>query len=356
MFFFFEEDDTNENEIFDESRKLVMDNVDRTIKDVLNEITEGKININPDYQRNYVWNTVQSSKLIESILINIPIPNIYLSQTMTGTWEVIDGVQRLTTLKKFFSNEYELKGLEVLPELNKKKYDDLSEEIKNYLDDKIIRYVRIKNESSEDIKFDVFMRLNQGSIKLNEQELRNCLYRGELNDLLKRISESSNKYNSLLAVKDESSVKVRMKTVELLLRALAFNEAYENGFENYSGRIKKQLNEYMFKNQNNIDGVETKLNKGIENLYNIFDGKEQKAFRLKSENIINLSLSETQLIVASKLEDGFDVESVYNVFMECLSDEKFIDHLKNATGNTTRVKYRYEFLVSKLSDAGINLS
>lgn len=333
------------------NRKLSMDNADRTIKDVLNEVKDEKIIIDPDFQRNYVWNKVQSSKLIESILINIPIPNIYLSETKNGKWEVIDGVQRLTSLLKFRDNDYALKGLEVMSELNGKKYGELDEEVKDYLDDKIIRYVRIKKESSADIKFDVFMRLNQGSVKLNEQELRNCLYRGDLNNELKTIADKNEKYKKLLNVKQTSNIKIRMKTIELLLRFLAFDTIIDlNDIDNfaYSGRIKLELNNFM---ENNMSEVKynDKINDAINKCYDVFyNDKISTAFRLSGQNKINLALAEAQLIICYNYKDVPN-EVIFETFNKLLNNDIFDDKLRNATGNSNTIKVKYQMIIEEIN-------
>mgnify|MGYP004688695203 FL=1 len=133
------DDDSNEYQDITEhndklKRNLDIKKYDRMIKDIIASIDDGSIVLTPDYQRNYLWDNKKSSKLIESILLNIPIPVIYASEEKDGKWNIIDGLQRLNTLNRFYKNQFKLSGLEVLNELNGKNYSDLSDHLKSKVD------------------------------------------------------------------------------------------------------------------------------------------------------------------------------------------------------------------------------
>ena len=115
-------------------RNLDIKKYDRMIKDIISSVEDGSIILTPEYQRNYLWDNKKSSKLIESILLNIPIPVIYASEERNGKWNIVDGLQRLNTLKRFYNDEFKLTGLEVLIELNGKKYSSLSENLKSKIE------------------------------------------------------------------------------------------------------------------------------------------------------------------------------------------------------------------------------
>lgn len=366
---FISESDDNTDDLGIVKRKLDMDSADRTIKDVVTEINEQKIRIDPDFQRNYVWNQNQASKLIESLLLNIPIPNIYLSETQDSKWDVIDGVQRLTTLKGFYANEYSLKGLLILNQLNGKFYSDLDEAVQRFLDDKLIRYIRIKKTSDSEIKFDVFMRLNQGSVKLNEQELRNCLYRGEMNDFLKTTEANYDVYKNLLNVKEGHNVKVRMRSVELLLRFLSVDrilkvsDKYEIDITNYNGRIKTCLNSFM-ELANSSDNIqekikisENKIVKACENLAIIFKDSDIIPFRLKGDNKINIALAEVQLISMLYVHNvERDIEKIKSAYSELLENSTFTDTVRLSTGNTSSMKTKYTLVFQKFLEKGVSVN
>lgn len=158
-------------------RKLHTQAYDKSISDLISKIKNEDIILNPQYQRNYVWDNTKASLLIESILLNVPIPVLYMAEDEDSRWNVVDGLQRLYSLKRFFDDEFKLTNLDVLQELKGKKYSQLRDEKPGrILRNGIIRTVVISQDSHHEIKYDIFMRLNRGSIKLNEQELRNCLY------------------------------------------------------------------------------------------------------------------------------------------------------------------------------------
>jgi len=171
--------DTNSDEIPTEERHLRTQAYDKSVSDLIRMIRDGDIILNVEYQRNYIWDNKKASLLIESILINIPIPIIYASEESDNSWNIVDGLQRLTAIKKFYENNFKLQGLEILQELNGLKYEDLTPKATRILNNGILRIILIFYDSHPEIKYDIFMRLNTGSVKLKEQELRNCLYRGK---------------------------------------------------------------------------------------------------------------------------------------------------------------------------------
>ena len=152
------------------------------------------IDLQPFYQRRERWDPERQSRLIESFIINIPVPPLFLYEKAYNSYEVMDGQQRITALQAFYSNELQLTGLEIWPELNGKTYTKLPSKIKAGIDRRSIAYIVLLKESTDSeeeallIKQLVFERLNTGGIKLGNQEIRNALYHGPLNALLLRLS------------------------------------------------------------------------------------------------------------------------------------------------------------------------
>ncbi|MEB3479045.1 DUF262 domain-containing protein, partial [Pasteurella multocida] len=265
-------------------RKLRTQPYDKSVIDLIEMIKRQEICLRPDFQRNAVWDTKRASLLIESIWLNIPIPQIFVSVEEDGTWNVIDGQQRLTALNKFLNNEFKIRGLEVLPELNNKSYKDLDDKPKRLLHGGNIRIVAIHEDSHPDIKFDVFMRINQGAMQLNPQELRNCLYRGALNNKLHKLAE--NKF--LLNILNLSKPHNRFKDVELILRTLAIFDSSHKEFENYPSVMKKFLNNYMRINKNlnekELDELAYLFNSTIEKVYAIFGKYSFKKWNVRENS------------------------------------------------------------------------
>lgn len=155
------------------------------------------MNARPSYQRRQRWSPERQSQLIESFLINIPIPPLFVYETRPNIYEVMDGQQRITAIKAFYGNELVLEGLQRWPELNGRTYAKLPERIRSGIDRRSISWITVLNESSDSdedafaIKQLVFERLNTGGVKLSHQEIRNALYAGGFNDLLTRLSKGT---------------------------------------------------------------------------------------------------------------------------------------------------------------------
>ena len=202
---------------------------------------DGDIITNPDYQRDFVYSPKQSSKLIESILIGIPIPTIYLCQENDETWSVIDGQQRITSFVHYLENKFPLSGLNELKELNGLYFKDMEKNIQKKLKSSSLSAICILKESQE-LKYEIFARLNQGSVSLKPQELRNCIYRGSYNDMIEELA--ANKHLPTL-FHDENK---RKQYQERILRFFALRN-----FSEYKTNFMQTMNNYMYAHQNADD-------------------------------------------------------------------------------------------------------
>lgn len=235
-----------------------------------------KIILEVPFQRQYVWKDDKASQLIESIIMNVPIPPIYFAEEEDGKWLVIDGLQRLNSLLRFFQNEFSLKKLDILKDLEKKKFKDLPPKAKSLLSNGLIRVNVIKKDSHEDIKYDIFMRLNKGAVTLNYQELRNCLYRGNLNNIAKDIVQNNRNLLQILNLKEPHN---RFLDVEFIIRFFSLKSNLkkdENGdyiIDGYNGRMVTFINEYM-KSTKSMSLVEANIMKVT------FDDIVQKVVRI----------------------------------------------------------------------------
>lgn len=162
-------------------RTVKTQTIEYDLETLVKKIKKDVIKLNPDYQRRHRWNNEISSRLIESLILNIPIPFVYISQDVDvddeiedghARYSVIDGQQRLTAIYDFFENKYPLTGLEVLEKLNESYYKDLPPFLIRRLEERSIRCLRIDSTLDQQVKYDIFERLNSGSVKLEAQELR----------------------------------------------------------------------------------------------------------------------------------------------------------------------------------------
>lgn len=358
---YFDDDSTEYDEMKIENssklkRTLDIKKYDRMIKDIILSVEDESIILTPEYQRNYLWDNKKSSKLIESILLNIPIPVIYAAEEQNGKWNIVDGLQRLNTLKRFYNDEFRLTGLEVLSELNGKKYTSLSDNLKSKIDRGDLSIILLLDSSSPDIQYDIFMRLNTGAVQLNEQELRNCLYRGSLNDLVKNEMIYNDDFKALFNL---NILHKRMIDVEIILRYLAFSENYNeelNVIENYDGRIKNIINSFMIKYQNtDNDTLDRFKNKFYDNIKKCNEIFKDKAFKKvnslgRFETRINRPLYETIMICFEKYSKDQLINNKSTILYETeclLKDAEFNDLISTATGNTTKTNKRIQ-MYSKL--------
>lgn len=191
------DEEINEKYISGEVR-IVTEQARYPLDTICTMLNSGKYLLRPDFQRRRRWERSKQSRLIESFIMNIPIPPIFLYEYEFSKYEVMDGLQRLTAIKEFYDDKFSLEGLEYWKELNGKKYSELPQEIKSGIDRRYLSsLILLKETASSKTKADemkqlVFERINSGGVKLEYQESRNALHSGNFNDLV--ITLSRNEY------------------------------------------------------------------------------------------------------------------------------------------------------------------
>ncbi len=223
---------------------------------IVRQYLDDRIDLDPDFQRRGVWNKVAKSRFIESLFLGIPIPQILLAQDKNtqSDFIVLDGKQRLLTIKEFFEGHFEdgdtfsLRGLEALRNLNGKSWSTISKDTKlsKALENANVRVATVKGWRNDEVLYEIFYRLNAGSVKLSPMELRMALIRG---DFLKHIIQWTEQMNELHALLRLKSPDKRMADVELTVRYLAFRE---KSIE-YRGNLKKFLDDYCKSQPEEID-------------------------------------------------------------------------------------------------------
>lgn len=234
-------------------RKVLIQQYDYAVRTLMDMVVEGDLVLDPDYQRQYRWPDEKAARFIESIVLNIPVPVLYLAEDSDGTFSVIDGQQRLTSLLRFIKphelpslypdrqlEPLELNDLRVRPDLNGSTYASLPRLDKSALAKRPIRCIVILNESDTTLKFEVFERLNTGSVSLTDQEVRNCIYRGSYNQLIKRLATNED-FRELLNLPE--SLSKAMKDAELVLRFFAYKELSNE--TDYADNFAEYLNKHM---------------------------------------------------------------------------------------------------------------
>jgi hypothetical protein len=228
-------------------RELVTSVVDYNLNTLADLVNSNDIDVSPKYQRRFRWDEERQSKLIESFLMNVPVPPIFLNEDSYGQYSVIDGKQRLTAITDFFKGKLRLKGLEIFSDINGFTFDELPRKLQVVMKTRpTIRAIIILRQSDEDVKFEVFQRLNTGGVSLNAQEIRNSTFPGPLNDLILELSENKLFHQLLnIKVRKTSTIHQEMRDAELVLRYLSFN----NNWDSIRGGMKRQMDHYMASNQ-----------------------------------------------------------------------------------------------------------
>lgn len=351
-------------------RKVLIQQYDYAVRTLMDMVIEGELTLDPDYQRQYRWPDDKASRFIESILLNIPVPVVYLAEESDGSFSVIDGQQRLTSLFRYLKpaeldsvfdgvaiEELTLEGLKVRSELNGKKYMELSRVDRSAIAKRAMRCIVVLNESDSTLKFEVFERLNTGSASLTDQEVRNCIYRGALNSLLKRLARNQ-KFQEMIALPESS--RRDMKDAELVLRFFSYRDLSET--TDYSDNYTEYLNSYLEENREisdslcdhleglfnaTIDLIYEKLGPGIafRKPADRFD-PEASTF---AQNLINGAIYESQMIAFSRLiESGASLDNVREKAFSAFSNNDYWGSLFSGTAQKGKALRRSGVLTATL--------
>lgn len=204
-----------------------------------------ELEISPEFQRNNVWKSSQMSELVESILMGIPIPVIYLFEDRDGNKQIVDGKQRITTIIDFQDDKFTLNGLHVMPSYNGKKFSTLPPKMRGAFEDYQLSFYIIQPPTPERVKYDIFDRVNRGGTQLTHQEMREALYMGKATDMLKYLREEN---GSFLKATGNSIPEKRKKDTYLILRSVSFMLLWA-----FSDRVKKLNNGKDISYKSDID-------------------------------------------------------------------------------------------------------
>jgi Protein of unknown function DUF262. len=238
-----------QEQLSEQKRKVDFNTYDLSIKELINMVDEKIIDIAPDYQRHFRWERNRQSSFIESIFLGIPIPSLFMATNLDGTWELIDGVQRVSTIISFAAtdvirNSFGLKDklilsdLEKLTAFNTKAFLDLPTSIQLSFKLSSLKVTTLSDKSDLNVRFDLFERLNKGGVILSDQEIRSCVYRGQFNEFIKSLAGNED-FNSV--IKLTRSQKDDGTKEELVLRFFAFLYNYQN----FDHSVVNFLNDYM---------------------------------------------------------------------------------------------------------------
>ncbi len=321
---------------------LLIRNEHRTVHEVVRRIKQGFYIMNPDFQRDFIWSEDKQSKLIESVLMRIPLPVFYLAEDKQGNMIVVDGLQRLSTFKRFLNNDFRLK-LPKQSELDKKNFGELSSKLQNRIEDCNLILYLIDAKVPERARLDIFERVNSGE-PLTRQQMRNCLYNGRATKFLKQEAE-----NQIFKQLIGNSLRPKtMKDRECINRFCAFHLL---SLENYKGEMDEWLAEALRK-MNELDDLELeKLSQSFKNalenndfLFNLQAFRKHNPQQSK-RGILNISLWDVMtvgLATYSNQQIKSHKEKLKIGFYNLLQNDEFRNSITYSTYNTGSVKKRFE--------------
>jgi Protein of unknown function DUF262. len=296
---------------FDKQRRKVdIDNLDVTVRELVRMVNSNEIDRAAEYQRKFRWDEARESRLVESLILGLPVPTIFVATNKDGTWELVDGLQRVSSLVHFVTEEpyadgyltvgkespLTLNGLEQLTLFNGVSYSDLPETIRLQFLKRSVRVTAISDKSDRQVRFDTFQRLNTGGIVLSPQEIRACVYRGPLIDFLEN-SATDGKLKGL--IKLQSGKQEDGTLEEFVLKIFA----YKDYRQNFDGGVSDFLNKYCGEVVSNFDISKASgiLDKTVKSLSKIFqDGPILK----QGYGVTPLNLAEALFIGAAELVEA----------------------------------------------------
>ncbi|UEA86159.1 DUF262 domain-containing protein [Alistipes senegalensis] len=320
---------------------------------ILRRKEQGKI-IVPEFQRNHVWKPQQKSRFIESLILNIPIPPFYVSQDLEGKWIMVDGLQRSTAIFEFLNNKYPLVGLEALPNLNEKLYNQLDDDLKSRIEEREMLFYILKPSVPMSIVYDIFNRINSNGTTLTRQEIRNCIYSGPATRLLAKLAD----HRIFKEAIDGGISPLRMKDQEAVLRFFAFSangalDEYNGDLDDFLGKTMRNINRM---NQSQLEKLSNSFFRTMKFSFDFFGEHNFRLPTEKSRGVINIALFEVISVFFDKLSDEELLENkekiIYNYYNVLLPDEEFKNSIRNATNNIRNVRMRFHKTFSILNPRG----
>ncbi len=323
-----------------------------SIRQVIEEIDEDLYILDPDFQRDFVWSSEQQSRLIESVLMRIPLPVFYFAETKDGKTIIVDGLQRITTFRRFLNDEFKLTHIaDGNHALQGKKFSKLGPKFKNRIRrTNLILYI-IDEKAPDRAKLDIFERVNSGST-LTRQQMRNCLYMGAGTRWLRDMADSA-------FFKKATGYSLNTKTMrdrELINRFCAFRLL---GHEKYKGYMDDFLADCLdFMNgmsKENLENLASEFEQSMNNVQKVF-GKH--AFRKHStwsdgRSVINASLFDIFSVAFTRISPTTVIENketFKSLFYSSMDDDKFVNSITYSTNQKRQVKERFVFMDSTFGE------
>ena len=339
------------------TRKVIRtDRMDMSFGEIMNMYDEGELIISPEFQRIFRWKADMQTRFIESLLLGIPIPPIFVAETGNNVWELVDGLQRLSTVLSFFGklknskkNNLKLTEASILSELEGITIDTIPLNFKLLIKRAVCRVEVIRFDSEYDMRYELFNRLNTGGVKLSEQEIRNCIFRPYDNKFNKFIQELSNESCFKKIVKIRKEDQDRMYAQELVLRYFTL----KNYGATFELNIQKHMDEYMLKiSKNELTFDYNKEKKDFINLCTRLAQLNTNIFKLAT---LNFSTSMYDAIMVNlgrnlPLLDNISNSDLLQRIQVLKADQDFRKNTNAASSSKYRINNKIEIAEKILFD------
>jgi len=264
-------------QLSEQRRTVDFDSFDIQIQELLRQLGDGQISVAPVYQRQFRWDNARCSELIESLLLGIPIPNLFMATNNDNTWEVVDGVQRLSSVVKFAGDDalrarldlkggpLRLEGLRKLEKFNGLTFEEFPAHVQQHFKTRPLKVVTLNDKSDKILRIDLFERLNTGGIALTNQEIRDCVFFGPFADKLSELAAlpDFNTVTKLTSKQDRDGTRE-----ECVLRFFALSDRYRK----FEHSVKEFLDTYMRDSAKSFDlvGKDREFRKVFKELARVF--------------------------------------------------------------------------------------
>lgn len=348
------------------ARNIKIDRVQFSIFELKRRYDRGNICLDPDFQRNEVWNMRQKSELVESVVMGIPLPLIYLAETVEGKLVIVDGRQRLTTFFRYLNNEFALSGLKIMTELNSCRFQDLEKDDtkRKYaveIEDFQLVIQIIKYPTPDRVRFDIFDRVNRGGTPLNNQEMRNALYQGPATRLLNELAES----DAFKQATGNSISPLHMKDKYIILRALSFYLMNHGELKKKTGEIvvyRSDIEEFLGLSMDYLNWIEEEKRRVLVRVFlrvmgSCYQKLGEDAFRIPTDSgrrrPVSMTLFESLFYFFALLEEGkteLPQGTERMAVSEMLEDSVFLDALTYNVDSAVHVQERFETVERKYEE------
>lgn len=331
--------------------EMLIRNDHRTVHDVLWRIKQGRYVMDPDFQRDFIWAEDKQSKLIESVIMRIPLPVFYMAEDNEGRTIIVDGLQRLSTFQRFVENKLRLR-LPDRKELHDKQFSELPPKFQNRIEDCNLIFYIIDSKAPERARLDIFERVN-GGVPLTRQQMRNCLFMGPATRFLKEEAQT----RVFLEATDSSLNRKTMRDREFINRFCAFRllrlDEYRGDMDDFLAKCLSRMNNME---ESDLRKLSMEFRRGLDNNFYLFG---RHAFRKSivgefyRRSMINASLWDvmsTGLSFYAESEVQARAESLRDAVRQLLKNGEFERAITLATGGTKQVKYRFRMAQERFQE------